>query len=339
MDNTSTATIEIPPLNDELQRYLGPSNRTARIQDGALKLTAVRDPASGGVVSARLSTFGKYSFAYGVVETRLKVPYRQGLWPAFWMLGSDIREVGWPACGELDIMEVFGTRRGPHACSTVHNPRHSWGTRDPLDGDCAAIETPTPGWHVWSMEWHPERIVFYVDDHEIFRYARDLGGDGEAYAAAEEQYPYTRPSYFVANVAVGGNGPSQPVEWAALEGEGTSLLVDYVRVYALDDDADVQGHASLQGPPLLNWLRISEEEHTKQLQGASGKVSAPEIVQMGYDPLHAFLQGGSAPILFLGLLAVGLLASVAALWVGHGRRHLRHRRALGERLLEMPTAV
>ena len=64
----------------------------------------------------------------------MKVPWRSGFWPAFWMLGSNVHEMGWPACGEVDIVEVFGHRRGRQACSTVHNSMHSWGTQDPLDG-------------------------------------------------------------------------------------------------------------------------------------------------------------------------------------------------------------
>ena len=125
-----------PPLNDELQRYLGRNNRTSRVADGALVINAIAINGNS-IVSARLSTFGRFSFTYGIVEARMKVPCVQGFWPAFWMLGANVREAGWPACGEVDIMEVFGTRRGRQTCSTVHNPQHSWGTKDPLDGGCA----------------------------------------------------------------------------------------------------------------------------------------------------------------------------------------------------------
>ena len=226
-----------PPLNDEMQRYLGRNNRTSRVADGALVINALRSGSS--IVSARLSTFGRFSFTYGVVEARMKVPYVQGFWPAFWMLGANVREAGWPACGEVDIMEVFGTRRGRQTCSTVHNPQHSWGTKNPLDGGCAPLEAPHPGWHVWKMVWTPQQISFYIDENEtpIWSYARPADGDG----TDDADFPYTKPEYFIVNLAVGGNGPSEPVDMSALDREeGVQLLVDYVRVYALPSDMEVQ---------------------------------------------------------------------------------------------------
>ena len=218
----STASMA-PALNDELQTYLDNDKKTTQVQDGKLEITAVRDVTRNAIVSSRLSTYGLYGFTYGVVEARMKVPWEKGLWPAFWMLGSNVPQVGWPACGEVDIMEVFGHRRGHKSCSTVHNPQHSWGTKDPLDGGCAAL---TSEWHTWWVHWDESYIAFYFDDESepIYRYDREPKG-------GKEQYPYTLPMYFIINLAVGGNGPSEPVDEAALRPPGASFLIDYVRVY------------------------------------------------------------------------------------------------------------
>ena len=232
-----------PPNNDEQQDYVT-DERTAAVHDGALVLTALRDDESGAILSARLSTLTKFSFTYGVVTARVKLPWVRGFWPAFWMLGTDISKVGWPACGEIDIIEVFGHRRGRAACSTVHNQLHSWGTRDPLDGACAPLEEP-PAWHEWTLVWTPSKVAFHFDGDPtpLWQYERAPG-------ATDAGFPYTRPQYLVANLAVGGNGPSEPIDEAALLSPGTRLEIDYVRVYALAaGDAATHGTLAAVAPP------------------------------------------------------------------------------------------
>ena len=110
---------------DELQTYVGPDPDTARIEDGVLVITARQQAA--GIVSARLSTRGRFNFTYGVLEARMQVPVVQGFRPALWMLGTSLPDEGWPGCGEVGIMEVSGTRRGSASCATVHNRAHSSG--------------------------------------------------------------------------------------------------------------------------------------------------------------------------------------------------------------------
>ncbi|EOD31106.1 hypothetical protein EMIHUDRAFT_203217 [Emiliania huxleyi CCMP1516] len=222
-----------PPENGEEQDYVGPGRGTSRVADGSLALTARRS-ADGTVTSARLTTLWRFNFTYGIVEARVRAPLVAGLWPAFWMLGTDLLDpnMGWPACGEIDVMEIFGTRRGAASCSTVHNSRHSWGTLDPLEGGCFALEEPEPAWHVWRLLWTPRRIAFFIDDGRTPIYS---------YSPAQRtaaNFPYTRPQYLIANLAVGGDGPSQPVDFSALDPPGTTLFLDYVRVYALPDGLD-----------------------------------------------------------------------------------------------------
>ena len=125
----------------------------------------------------------------------MKVPVVQGFWPAFWSLGTALLTEGWPACGEIDIMEVFGTRRGTAACATVHNLLHSWGTRDPLPGDCVALDVE-PEWHIWKLLWTPTEVAFFFDDDEttpFWRYERKPDMPDEA-------FPYTEPQYLIANL-------------------------------------------------------------------------------------------------------------------------------------------
>ena len=164
----------------------------------------------------------------------MRVPYAKGFWPTFWMLGANVQDVRWPACGEIDIMEVFGHRRGRMSCSTVHNPMHSWGTKDPLDGGCVDLGTDgQPAFHTWKLLWTPDAIAFYFDDDEetpIWVYERP--GNSRGTALDTDTFPYTLPEYFILNLAVGGNGPAEEYDAAALA-RGVHLEVDYVRVYEL----------------------------------------------------------------------------------------------------------
>ena len=303
-----------PPLNDELQRYVAYNDRTVSVGDGVLTITARRDmhEGAGPIVSGRVSTYGKFSFTYGVAAIRMKVPYVRGFWPAGWLLGTNIQEVGWPACGEVDIMEVFGHRRGRHSCSTVHNLLHSWGTRDPLDGGCATLEDQDlSDWHVWWFEWTPERISFRFDDEEepIFSYKRDSSEGKPA-----EQYPYSKPFYFILNLAVGGNGPSEPVKMDALDGDGTSLIVDYVRVYALEDEGDGKATVNTAALPGQGWIN-----------------TAAVLSKKLDEPLSAASVGARAGA-FAGLGLAALLLWVVVWWP-YRRRALR-RDDLGASLLD-----
>lgn len=229
IDLTKWAYDNSLPENSELQIYVGPDPRTAVIQDGALVITALRQ-ADGSIVSARLSTLHRFNFTFGVVEARMRVPLVQGFWPAFWTLGTSLLSAGWPGCGEIDIMEVFGSRRGSAACSTVHNLLHSWGTRDPLDGGCFHLEA-VPDWHVWKLVWTPQRVAFYVDSEDENAPMWSFERTPEM---TDEAFPYVAPQYIITNLAVGGNGPSEAVDEAALIAPGTHLAIDYVRVYELD---------------------------------------------------------------------------------------------------------
>jgi len=211
--------------NQELETYTNrPEN--ASIQGGALVITARAEHYTGtdgtprDYTSARLKTQGRFAQAYGRVEARIQIPRGQGLWPAFWMLGNDISGVGWPASGEIDIMENIG--REPNIVhGTIHGPGYSGGS-----GPSAAFMSPdgkpfADGYHLYAIEWEQNAIRFYVDDHlYVTRTPSDLPGG--------TRWVFDHEFFILLNVAVGGAWPGNP--------DGTTVFpqqmkVDYVRVY------------------------------------------------------------------------------------------------------------
>ena len=224
--------------NQELQFYRDdPAN--ARIEGGALVITAVAGRfTAGGVTrdytSARLKTQGTFEQAYGRFEARLRVPRGNGIWPAFWMLGSDIASAGWPACGEIDVMENIGREPGI-VHGTVHGPGYSG-----AGGIGAAYELPggaafADDFHVFAVEWEPRAIRWYVDGVHY----RTLT---PAELPAGARWVFDHPFFLLLNVAVGGSWPGSPDATTAFP---QRMLVDYVRVYrsaaAANDPAPAPG--------------------------------------------------------------------------------------------------
>lgn len=213
--------------NHELEYYTDrPEN--AHIEKGNLVITARRESYTGadGVTrqftSARLKTQGLFAQAYGRFEARIEIPEGQGMWPAFWLLGQDVAEVGWPKCGEIDVMENIG--REP---MTVHGSLHG-----PLAGKKASDLTSsfslrTNGklaseFHVYAVEWEPQAIRFYIDDILYSAFTPESPGGGP--------WVFDHPFFMLLNVAVGGRWPGNPDATTKFPQE---MLVDYVRVYAL----------------------------------------------------------------------------------------------------------
>ena len=213
--------------NKELEYYTArPQN--LRVKNGNLEMIAVKETYTGadGVTrnytSARLNTKGKFDQAYGRFEARIKIPYGQGVWPAFWMLGNDDGKVGWPTCGEIDIMENIG-REPAIAHGTIHGPGYSGGK---------AIGAPyalsagrfADDYHVFAAEWEPNQIRFYVDDH---LFATRTPAD----IPPGTKWVYDHPFYVILDFAIGGGWPGSPDETTVFP---QTMLVDYVRVYKKD---------------------------------------------------------------------------------------------------------
>lgn len=210
--------------NNELQNYV--ANDNVEVSDGTLKIIAMKvgdGQSVGDYTSTRLNS--KKSFVYGRMEIRAKLPEARGngLWPALWMLGDNISTVGWPACGEIDIMEYVS-----YDPNTVHFTIHSTANNH-VDGTEASsgpveLESAEEDFHNYGMLWSEEYMKFYIDDIEniIFTFRRPKDYN-------ESNWPFSKPFYFLMNIAVGGN-------WGGKEGVDDTIFpstmeIDYVRVY------------------------------------------------------------------------------------------------------------
>lgn len=203
--------------NNELQYYTDrPEN--IKIENGMLKITAIKEQYMGsGYTSARIITKGKYEKKYGRIEARIKMPLGKGIWPAFWMLGSNSDTVTWPACGEIDIMEYLGNNP-IRMFGTVHGPGYSGGESISKEFILSNSRFDTE-FHIFGIEWDKDNINFYVDDYLYHSIKpKDVPGD----------WVFNESFYLILNVAVGGNLPGVPNSQTSFP---QSMLVDYIRVY------------------------------------------------------------------------------------------------------------
>jgi len=216
--------------NSELEYY---TKRTTNVKldsiDGVkcLKITARSETYEGySYTSARIKTKGLFSTQYGRIEARIKQPYGPGLWPAFWMLGSNIDTNVWPACGEIDIMEYKG-QQPTLVHGTVHCPSRSDSTIDVYitqDFGYANTRLDT-GYHIYAVEWSAGCIDFYLDDI-LYREITRTDMDTE-----KATWVCDNPFFIILNLAVGGGYVGDPNTNTTFP---QSLLVDYVRVYKED---------------------------------------------------------------------------------------------------------
>jgi beta-glucanase (GH16 family) len=213
--------------NNELETYTSrPQN--VQVRDGNLVITALRERFTGpdgiarNYTSARLKSQYRFSQAHGRFEARIRIPKGQGIWPAFWLLGDDIDRVGWPECGEIDIMENVGREPGIN-----HGSLHGSTFAGPTSDATKTITLPdgkslSDDYHLYAIEWEPDRVRFYLDDTN---YATFLGSEWPA----DGKWVFDHPFYMVLNVAVGGNWPGPPDSATQFPQQ---MLVDYVRVYS-----------------------------------------------------------------------------------------------------------
>lgn len=200
--------------NNELQTYTNDAQNIV-IEEGLLRITAVK--SGGSFTSARIKTQGLFDQAYGRFEARIKLPWGPGIWPAFWMLGSDIETVPWPGCGEIDIMEYRGQQ--PNIINgSVHGPGYSGGAaitksygyvNDRFDLD----------FHVFAVEWGENYIHYFVDD-KLYQVIEPNDVTGE--------WVFDHAFFIILNVAVGGNYVGFPTSGTPFP---QTMYVDYIRVY------------------------------------------------------------------------------------------------------------
>ncbi len=205
--------------NNELQYYTSRSEN-ARVEDGMLIIETRKDDfEEHPITSASVTTRGKQAWTYGRIEVRAKLPTGLGTWPAIWMLGVNISEVGWPECGEIDIMENVGYDPDIiHANVHTEAYNHVKGTNK---GDKIKALAPYDTFHVYAIEWTEDRIDFFLDDTKYFTFENE--GTGNA------AWPFDKPHYLILNTAFGGS-------WGGTNGVDESILptkfyIDYVRVY------------------------------------------------------------------------------------------------------------
>lgn len=232
--------------NHELEDYCAPGDAkppcdpqhpNAYLDGQGHLVIEARHTASGVWTSARLKTEGLAQFEHGRIEARIRLPVGPGLWPAFWMLGSNAGRVGWPACGEIDFMENVLTNDanplGPGMISsTIHGEGYSG-----VHGISGKYTLPGGGrvdtdFHVYGALWTKEKISFYVDD-----WRRPFFSVSPKDVPAGARWPFDAPFYFIMNLAVGGDWPGPP---NASTPDPSRMVVDYVRVYEAEPLERVQ---------------------------------------------------------------------------------------------------
>lgn len=210
--------------NQEAQYYTEARPENARVENGALVIEARKEEYAGAhYTSASLNTLGKREFFRGRIEVRAKIPTGTGSWPAIWMMGTNIGGVGWPECGEIDVMENVGYEPDT-IYATVHTPGS---VNDPgrvERGGHIDIPAPYGGFHVYAVEWREDRLEFFCDGTKYFAYRKD------------DRYPaywrFDRPFYLLLNLAIGGT-------WGGAHGIDDAIFplryeIDYVRYYEWD---------------------------------------------------------------------------------------------------------
>lgn len=220
--------------NNESQFYTSDRKENARVEDGKLVIEARKErfknpnysPGAKGrraqefaeYTAASLTTRGKAEWTHGRIEVRAQLPSGRGTWPAIWMLGTN-RAAGWPACGEIDIMEFVGYEPGViHA--NIHTKKYNH-VKKTNKGDKITVPAASTAFHVYAVEWFPDRMDFYVDDRKYFSYSNEGSG--------VDAWPFDQAHYLILNLAIGG-------AWGGTKGIDDSIFpqkyyIDYVRVY------------------------------------------------------------------------------------------------------------
>lgn len=207
--------------NKEAQFYTNDRRENARVEDGCLVIEARREPWEGAAyTSASLTTQGRKPICFGRIEIRAKIPTGRGMWPALWTLGENRQSVGWPMCGEIDILENVGfdpdgVHFNIHTKAFNHKIKTNKGKR-------IEMARPFDDFHVYAIEWTAKAITWSVDGTDQFALEDDGGG--------LEHWPFVADQYLIMNVAVGGGwGGAKGIDEAIFP---QRMLVDWVRVYA-----------------------------------------------------------------------------------------------------------
>ena len=222
--------------NNELQFYTRDRLENARVENGSLVIEGRKEryenpnyrPGAGPMrnrrsgtqfadyTAASLITERKASFLYGRIEVRAKLPQGKGVWPAIWMLGTNHATVGWPRCGEIDIMEFVG-KEPDRVHATLHFSKDG---KHASKGGTLTTRAPYDNFHIYAVEWFPDHMDFFFDEQKYFTFQIDDAGAGP-------DNPFRKPHYLLINLALGGSWGG-PMDDTVLP---QKYLIDYVRVY------------------------------------------------------------------------------------------------------------
>jgi beta-glucanase (GH16 family) len=197
--------------NNEKQIY---TNSNHIVSNGMLTIEIKKE--NENYTSTRITTAKKKEFQYGRIEARAKIPVGKGIWPAFWMLGSNIKEIGWPKCGEIDILEYVG--REPHMAYTSLHTQDSHGNT--INTKKTTISNIEEGFHLYAIDWTKDKIVFLIDDKEVYTF--------QPAPKNENTWPFNQPFYIIVNAAVGGNFGGHEIDDTIFP---QKFEIDYIRVY------------------------------------------------------------------------------------------------------------
>lgn len=224
--------------NGELEYYTDSADN-AFIEDGSLVIRALEEEKNFTVdgvdyttdyTSSRMVTEGKVTTSYSRIEGNIQVPSGQGIWAAFWMLGTDIGEVGWPYCGEIDILEYIGSN-----VNEIHGTVHGPVSAGPgINGHIDQGIDLSQDYHVYAIEWDEDEVEFYIDD--ILYHI--VNKDEVALEYGPDEWVYDHDHYLILNLAVGGNWPGAPDETTIFPKQ---MKVDYIRIYEDVNEASIDG--------------------------------------------------------------------------------------------------
>lgn len=277
--------------NREIEFYTNLS-RNARQENGVLKIQAHKTGDTW--TSARLLSKDKVQFTYGRLVFRAKLPAGSGTWPALWMLGADISTAGWPACGEVDVMEHIG-REPARVHSSIHTPSSFGNTSHTA---IKTVNTYNTEFHEYQVNWTPEKIEFSIDSVLLYTYSPQVKN--------ADTWPFNKPFFILMNVAMGGNWGSDPkYETNGLKNGIDSTLtdvameVDYVRLYQIvspDNELVTLKNISVAANPATGGITI----HRAQEDAGKGWV----LDKAGHT-LYTFDLAGGAPTASLNQLPQG----------------------------------
>jgi len=212
-------------FNDEWQRYTN-SSENAYVEDGSLVIKAIHESETHGMnqyTSARLTTANKQTWKYGKIAAKIKLPYSEGIWPAFWMLGANINENGgdtpWPQCGEIDILELYGSKDDAVVEGNLHFANED-NNHEMMGAEAYELEEGkfADNYHIFELEWDADEISWLVDGDEYH----------SASITSEELTEFHKEFFILFNVAVGGAFAGRPDASSVFP---QYMLVDWIRVY------------------------------------------------------------------------------------------------------------